>query len=167
MARRCGLRVKFQLGLNRLMTTVFACIVPSFGFLKVAYWLENRKRYFERNFLHKLSASFIFYLHCVKFHCDKLIETKNNMLPEAEKQIIIEAARKYNVAAIYLFGSTLTEGAAARDIDLGVLDVPSGLFFDFYAELMKNLPKPVDLIDLKKPTLFNKLILRDGMKIYG
>jgi len=89
------------------------------------------------------------------------------MLPEIEKQIIIDAARKYNVAAIYLFGSTLTEGAAARDIDLGVLGVPAELFFEFYAELMKNLPKPVDLIDLKKPTLFNKLVLRDGMKIYG
>jgi len=89
------------------------------------------------------------------------------MLPEIEKQIIIDAARKYNVAAIYLFGSSLTEGAAARDIDLGVLNVPSGLFFEFYAELMKKLPKPVDLIDLKKPTLFNKLILREGVKIYG
>lgn len=98
---------------------------------------------------------------------NKLIETRNSLLSEIDKQIIVEAARKYNVAAIYLFGSTLTEGTAARDIDLGVLDVPSGLFFDFYAELMKKLPKPVDLIDLKKPTLFNKLVLRDGVKIYG
>ena len=89
------------------------------------------------------------------------------MLPESERKIIIDTARKYNVAAIYLFGSSLTEGAAARDIDLGVLDVPADLFFEFYAELMKKLPKPVDLIDLKKPTLFNKLVLRDGMKIYG
>jgi len=89
------------------------------------------------------------------------------MLPEIEKQIIIDAARKYNVAAIYLFGSTLTEGTAARDIDLGVLGVPSGCFIDFYTELIKQLPKPVDLVDLSKPTLFNKLILQDGMRIYG
>ena len=89
------------------------------------------------------------------------------MLSEIDKQIIVEAARKYNVSAVYLFGSSLTEGEAARDIDLGVLGVPPGLFFDFYAELMKGLPKPVDLIDLTKPTLFNKLVLQDGMKIYG
>lgn len=89
------------------------------------------------------------------------------MLPEAEKQIIIDTARKYNVAAIYLFGSSLTEGAAARDIDLGVLGVPTGSFIDFYTELIRQLPKPVDLLDLSKPTLFNKLILQDGMRIYG
>ena len=56
---------------------------------------------------------------------------------------------------------------AARDIDLGVLGVPKGHFIDFYTELIKRLPKPVDLVDLSKPTLFNKLILRDGMRIYG
>jgi predicted nucleotidyltransferase len=89
------------------------------------------------------------------------------MLAETDKQIIIDAARKYKVAAIYLFGSSLTEGATARDIDLGVLGVPSGRFIDFYTELIKQLPKSVDLVDLSKPSLFNKLILRDGMKIYG
>jgi predicted nucleotidyltransferase len=88
------------------------------------------------------------------------------MLSETDKQVIIDAAQKYNVPAIYLFGSSLVD-EVARDIDLGVLGVPSGLFIDFYTELIKRLPKPVDLVDLSKPTLFNKLILRDGMRIYG
>lgn len=88
------------------------------------------------------------------------------MISEIDKQIIVEAARKYNVSAVYLFGSSLTEGEAARDIDLGVVGVPAGRFIDFYTELMKQLTKPVDLVDLSKPTLFNKLVLRDGMKIY-
>lgn len=89
------------------------------------------------------------------------------MLSESNKQVIVDTAQKYNVSAVYLFGSSLVDDAVARDIDLGVLGVPSGLFIDFYTELIKRLPKPVDLVDLSKPTLFNKLILRDGMRIYG
>ncbi len=89
------------------------------------------------------------------------------MLSETDKQIIINTAQKYNVAAVYIFGSSLTGSAAARDIDLGVLGIPTGFFIDFYTELIKQLPKPVDLVDLSKPTLFNKLILRDGVRIYG
>jgi predicted nucleotidyltransferase len=89
------------------------------------------------------------------------------MLSETNKQVIVDTAQKYNVSAVYLFGSSLVDETTARDIDLGVLGVPPGLFFDFYGELMKRLPKPVDLIDLSKATLFNKLVLRDGMKIYG
>ncbi len=89
------------------------------------------------------------------------------MLSEINKQVIVDTAQKYNVSAVYLFGSSLVDEVAAHDIDLGVLGVPSALFFDFYGELMKRLPKPVDLVDLSKPTLFNKLVLRDGMKIYG
>ena len=89
------------------------------------------------------------------------------MLSETSKQIIIDTARRYHVSAIYLFGSSLNDKAKAHDIDLGVLGVPAILFFDFYAELVKRLPKAVDLVDLSKPTLFNRLILRDGIKIYS
>jgi predicted nucleotidyltransferase len=88
------------------------------------------------------------------------------MISETDKQIIVDTAQKYNVSAIYIFGSSLVD-ETARDIDLGVLGVPSTLFFDFYGELIKRLPRPVDLVDLSRPTLFNKLVLRDGMKIYG
>jgi len=89
------------------------------------------------------------------------------MLSEANIQIITNAARRYNASAVYLFGSSLMDETRARDIDLGVLGVPPTLFFDFYAELVKRLPKSVDLVDLSKPTLFNRLILRDGVKLYG
>lgn len=89
------------------------------------------------------------------------------MLSATNRQIIIDTARHYNVSAIYLFGSSLVDEDLARDIDLGVLGVPPALFFDFYAELIKKLPKSVDLVDLSKPSSFNRLILRDGVKIYG
>jgi predicted nucleotidyltransferase len=42
------------------------------------------------------------------------------MLNESDKAIIIECARKYNVGAVYLFGSSLKADAQAQDIDLGV-----------------------------------------------
>ena len=40
-------------------------------------------------------------------------------------------------------------------------------FFKFYAELFKRLPKPVDLVDLSKKNLFNELVEKKGIKIYG
>ena len=42
------------------------------------------------------------------------------MLSEFDKNIIIKFAQKYNVSAVYLFGSSLNTNAQARDIDLGV-----------------------------------------------
>lgn len=89
------------------------------------------------------------------------------MISASHKDIIIKTASRYNVSAVYLFGSSLQDEAHAQDLDLGVLGVPRAMFFDFYADLVKALPKPVDLIDLSKPTLFNRLVLRDGVKIYG
>ena len=89
------------------------------------------------------------------------------MISASYKEIIINAASRYNASAVYLFGSSLRDETKAQDIDLGVLGVPPALFFDFYAELIKALPKSVDLIDLSKPTLFNRLVLREGEKIYG
>jgi len=41
------------------------------------------------------------------------------------------------------------------------------LFFKFYAELFKNLPKPVDLVDISKKTLFTDFVKETGVKIYG
>jgi len=94
-------------------------------------------------------------------------KSENIMLSDANKQIIINTTRRYDGSAVYLFGSSLTHESLAQVIDLGVLSVPPALFFDFYAELVKGLPKSVDLVDLSQPTLFNRLILRDGIKIYG
>lgn len=88
------------------------------------------------------------------------------MLSTAHQQLIVNAAQRYNASAVYLFGSSLLDEAKAHDMDLGVLGVPPAFFFDSYAELVKALPKSVDLIDLSKPTLFNRLVLRDGKKLW-
>lgn len=89
------------------------------------------------------------------------------MLSDSDKTTIISCARKYNVAAIYLFGSSLSPNTPARDIDLGVKGINPALFFKFYGELLRKLSKPVDLVDLSRKTLFNELVEKRGTKIYG
>jgi predicted nucleotidyltransferase len=89
------------------------------------------------------------------------------MLSESDKNIIIKFAQKYKVSAIYLFGSSLNANAQARDIDLGVQGIEPTLFFKFYGELSRQLSKEVDLVDLSHQSLFNALVKKKGLKIYG
>ena len=89
------------------------------------------------------------------------------MITEREKDIILRLAKKYNVSSIILFGSSVAKTREANDIDIGVKGIEPRLFFKFYAELFKYLPKPVDLVDLSKKTLFNDLVEETGVKIYG
>lgn len=87
------------------------------------------------------------------------------MINEAEKEIIIQFAKKYKVSSIFLFGSSLNE-KKYNDIDLAVKGLKPELFFKFYGELIRNLPKPVDLIDLSEKTLFTQIIEETAVKIY-
>ena len=89
------------------------------------------------------------------------------MLSEKEKTVIINCAKKYDVKTIYLFGSSLNSDTKARDIDLGVKGINPSFFFKFYGELIAQLPKPVDLVDLSTKTRFNDLVEKRGAKIYG
>lgn len=89
------------------------------------------------------------------------------MLTETEKTVIINCAKKYDVKTVYLFGSSLKEDTRARDIDLGVKGIEPALFFKFYGELITQLPKPVDVVDLSIKNRFNDLVEKRGTKIYG
>ncbi len=89
------------------------------------------------------------------------------MITERDKNIILRYAKKYNVSAIFLFGSSTEKNKKANDIDIGVKGIESRLFFKFYADLFKRLSKPVDLINLSQKSLFNNLIQETGVKIYG
>lgn len=89
------------------------------------------------------------------------------MITETDKKLIVKCAKKYNVSCVILFGSALREDAEANDIDIAVKGVEPELFFKFYAELFKNLSKPVDLVDLSRKSLFNDLIQETGVTIYG
>ena len=89
------------------------------------------------------------------------------MITKRDKNIIIRYAKKYDVTDVILFGSSVLEGKESNDIDVGVKGIEPRLFFKFYADLFKNLSKSVDLVDLSKKSLFNDLIEKDGVKIYG
>ncbi len=89
------------------------------------------------------------------------------MITEKDKDIILQCAKKYKVASIILFGSSIKEDREFNDIDIGVKGIEPRLFFKFYAELFKYLSKPVDLVDLSKKSLFNDLVEETGVKIYG
>ena len=89
------------------------------------------------------------------------------MISEMDKQIITQCAEKYKVSSIYLFGSSLDERSEPNDIDLAVEGIRPNVFFKFYGELMRNLSKPVDIVDLSRKSLFNQIITEKGVKIYG
>jgi predicted nucleotidyltransferase len=88
------------------------------------------------------------------------------MITEQEKDVILRYAREYNAGSVFLFGSSIEPGRTANDIDLGVARVEPGLFFRFYADLVKHLPRPVDLVDMSEKSLFNDLVEETGLKVY-
>lgn len=89
------------------------------------------------------------------------------MISESDKVIITQCARKYKVSAIYLFGSSLEWNSEPNDIDLAVKGIRPNLFFKFYGELLRSISKPVDLVDLSRKSLFNRIIEEKEVKIYG
>ncbi|MBA7521648.1 hypothetical protein ES705_13759 [subsurface metagenome] len=88
------------------------------------------------------------------------------MISEKDKATILKYAKKYNLSKVILFGSCL-DREDPNDIDIGIKGIEPGLFFKFYGELLRNLSKPVDLVDLSKKSLFNQIIEEKGVKIYG
>jgi len=89
------------------------------------------------------------------------------MITEDEKNVILRYAREYNVSSVILFGSSIEDEGGANDIDLGVKGIEQRLFFKFYAELIKNLSKSVDLIDLSLKSKFSDIVEETGVRIYG
>ncbi|MCJ7577797.1 MAG: hypothetical protein MUO91_05050 [candidate division Zixibacteria bacterium] len=86
------------------------------------------------------------------------------MISEKDKNIILAYAKKYKLEKVILFGSS-KERMDAKDI--GVRGIAHNLFFDFCWELYRDLSKPVDVIDLSKDCLFDKLIEKEGVVLYG
>lgn len=78
----------------------------------------------------------------------------------------MECAKKYHLSSVILFGSSL-EKKDANDIDIGIKGMPSGRFFEFYGELLLSLAKRIDVVDLSKENAFNRLVEKEGIKLYG
>lgn len=88
------------------------------------------------------------------------------MITENDKKIIISFAKKFNVQELFLFGSSLEKDIESNDIDLAVKGIAPGDFFNFYGKLLRHLPKPVDVINMAKPSRLTKVIEQTGVKIY-
>lgn len=89
------------------------------------------------------------------------------MLSNEDKIQVRRIAQKYNVGKVYLFGSQLDSTRESTDIDLAVEGISDAVFFKFYADLIFHLSKPVDVIDLKKKSLFNDLVKKESIVLYG
>ncbi len=89
------------------------------------------------------------------------------MISETDKKIIRELSEKYRVKKVLLFGSNLDPVKEGRDIDLAVDGIDPREFFKYYGDLMLNLSKPVDLIDLSETSKFVTLVKEEGIPIYG
>ena len=89
------------------------------------------------------------------------------MISETDKKVIRELSEKYHVKKVLLFGSNLDPGKEGRDIDLAVDGIDPREFFKYYGDLMLNLSKPVDLIDLSETSKFVTLVKEEGIPIYG
>ena len=89
------------------------------------------------------------------------------MISNEDKYRLLEIAKKYQVSKLYLFGSNLDSERKPNDIDLAVEGISDSLFFKFYSELIFSLSMPVDLVDLKKDSLLNKMVKSEGILLYG
>ncbi len=89
------------------------------------------------------------------------------MISEKDKKTIIDLAEKYRITRLLLFGSSTDSNRESNDIDLAVEGLPENLFFKFYGELIFNLSKPVDLIDIGKKSRFRDIILNESISLYG
>jgi predicted nucleotidyltransferase len=87
------------------------------------------------------------------------------MISNKDREIILSIVRKYRVPKVLLFGSSLTESAGARDIDLAIEGIADTDYFAFYGELMCALSKSVDIIDLSKESKFVDMVKQEGIRL--
>lgn len=88
------------------------------------------------------------------------------MISQKDRSMILKYAKKYNISEVYLFGSCVKK-EDANDIDIGIKGILPEHFFEFYGELLLNLSKPIDVVDISRDDSFNRLVRRDGVKLYG
>jgi predicted nucleotidyltransferase len=89
------------------------------------------------------------------------------MITEKDKTIIQELSKKYHAKRVLLFGSGLDQKRKSNDIDIAVEGIPHKDFFKYYGDLLLQLSKPVDIIDLDGSSKFIDLIKQEGKLLYG
>jgi len=89
------------------------------------------------------------------------------MIKEKDKIIIKEISKKYGVKRVLIFGSSLDKKRKSNDIDIAVEGIAHKDFFKYYGDLLLQLSKPVDVIDLDGSSKFINLIKKEGELLYG
>ncbi len=89
------------------------------------------------------------------------------MSKKVDIKVIKTLAEKFKIKEVYLFGSSVNDYENAKDIDLGIKGLVPGRFFEFYGKLFMSLNKPVDLVDMDENNPINKVIMAEGVRIYG
>jgi len=89
------------------------------------------------------------------------------MIEEKDKRIIQDLSKKYRVKRVFLFGSSLDKERISKDIDIAIEGIPPKEFFKYYGDLLLQLSKPVDVVDLEGSSKFIRLIKKEGELLYG
>ena len=90
------------------------------------------------------------------------------MIDEKDKHSIIEIAVKYGIKKVYLFGSALyADYAKVNDIDIGIIGIKSGSYFNFVIDVSDRVSKNIDVIDMEFNPKFAYFIEKEGAVIYG
>lgn len=89
------------------------------------------------------------------------------MLSERSTVTITELAREFNVERIYLFGSALKKMEKdCGDIDIGIEGLKPEFFYKFHGQLLMQLNKPVDIVEMEDQNSITYLIQDEGAVIY-
>jgi predicted nucleotidyltransferase len=86
------------------------------------------------------------------------------MVTTAEIDRGVELLRSLGASRVILFGSAASDPEHANDIDFGCEGLPPSRFYYAVGRLQEATGKPVDLVDLSKPTRFNRAVI-DGGKV--
>lgn len=89
------------------------------------------------------------------------------MLKTKTLNYLREEAKKAGIAKMMLFGSCLHKAEdEARDIDLAVQGIEGWNFHLFHGNLMTDLGKSIDMVNLSDNTSIVPIILDEGVVIY-
>jgi predicted nucleotidyltransferase len=75
----------------------------------------------------------------------------------------VELARAYGATRLILFGRAATEPEQAHDLDLACDGVPGWKLYELGARIEEELRIPLDLVALRPPSRFTRLIEKRGM----
>lgn len=78
-------------------------------------------------------------------------------------RIAVAGLQEQGATEIYVFGS-YAEGRArpSSDLDLAVRGIPSERWFYAIAQALRDVPVPVDVIDLDSPSRLSAFLVRTG-----